>query len=179
MEYSSGGELFERICKNVRFREDEVCPYSFVHLFSSHIWFLILLTICILHLLGTLLFPAAYLRSKLLPFDGTCFLTDFLSSLLLHSAFHELTYSILNFLGHRDLKLENTLLDGSDAPRLKICDFWLFQGSSQIIFLEIGHLAPAFFGGNVRDVEVEPPPAAWLLASLSLGHCPVHTSQII
>lgn len=24
---------------------------------------------------------------------------------------------------HRDLKLENTLLDGSDAPRLKICDF--------------------------------------------------------
>jgi serine/threonine-protein kinase SRK2 len=23
MEYSSGGELFERICKNVRFREDE------------------------------------------------------------------------------------------------------------------------------------------------------------
>ena len=24
---------------------------------------------------------------------------------------------------HRDLKLENTLLDGSAAPRLKICDF--------------------------------------------------------
>ncbi|GAU19134.1 hypothetical protein TSUD_79570 [Trifolium subterraneum] len=24
---------------------------------------------------------------------------------------------------HRDLKLENTLLDGSSAPRLKICDF--------------------------------------------------------
>lgn len=24
---------------------------------------------------------------------------------------------------HRDLKLENTLLDGSPAPRLKICDF--------------------------------------------------------
>ena len=24
---------------------------------------------------------------------------------------------------HRDLKLENTLLDGSTAPRLKICDF--------------------------------------------------------
>ncbi|KAF6152064.1 hypothetical protein GIB67_031386, partial [Kingdonia uniflora] len=28
---------------------------------------------------------------------------------------------------HRDLKLENTLLDGSTAPRLKICDFWVFQ----------------------------------------------------
>lgn len=24
---------------------------------------------------------------------------------------------------HRDLKLENTLLDGNPAPRLKICDF--------------------------------------------------------
>ena len=24
---------------------------------------------------------------------------------------------------HRDLKLENTLLDGRTAPRLKICDF--------------------------------------------------------
>ena len=24
---------------------------------------------------------------------------------------------------HRDLKLENTLLDGSTAPRVKICDF--------------------------------------------------------
>lgn len=24
---------------------------------------------------------------------------------------------------HRDLKLENTLLDGSPAPRVKICDF--------------------------------------------------------
>jgi serine/threonine-protein kinase SRK2 len=28
MEYASGGELFERICKNVRFSEDEVCIYS-------------------------------------------------------------------------------------------------------------------------------------------------------
>ncbi|CAI9283002.1 unnamed protein product [Lactuca saligna] len=28
---------------------------------------------------------------------------------------------------HRDLKLENTLLDGSPAPRLKICDFGLLK----------------------------------------------------
>lgn len=35
--------------------------------------------------------------------------------------------NIISFLSqqicHRDLKLENTLLDGSPAPRLKICDF--------------------------------------------------------
>ncbi|KAH7848171.1 hypothetical protein Vadar_034598 [Vaccinium darrowii] len=30
---------------------------------------------------------------------------------------------------HRDLKLENTLLDGSPAPRLKICDFWYSKSS--------------------------------------------------
>lgn len=30
---------------------------------------------------------------------------------------------ILQQICHRDLKLENTLLDGSPAPRLKICDF--------------------------------------------------------
>ncbi|RLN35721.1 hypothetical protein C2845_PM03G09560 [Panicum miliaceum] len=30
---------------------------------------------------------------------------------------------------HRDLKLENTLLDGSDVPRLKICDFGYSKSS--------------------------------------------------
>lgn len=37
---------------------------------------------------------------------------------------------------HRDLKLENTLLDGSPAPRLKICDF----GYSKVIInlFEVG-----------------------------------------
>lgn len=32
-------------------------------------------------------------------------------------------------IAHRDLKLENTLLDGSDAPRLKICDFGYSKSS--------------------------------------------------
>ncbi|KAF3648426.1 Serine/threonine-protein kinase SRK2I [Capsicum annuum] len=32
-------------------------------------------------------------------------------------------YFFLKQVCHRDLKLENTLLDGSPAPRLKICDF--------------------------------------------------------
>jgi serine/threonine-protein kinase SRK2 len=31
--------------------------------------------------------------------------------------------SLMKQVCHRDLKLENTLLDGSQAPRLKICDF--------------------------------------------------------
>lgn len=31
---------------------------------------------------------------------------------------------------HRDLKLENTLLDGSTAPRVKICDF----GYSKVVY---------------------------------------------
>ncbi|KAJ0748702.1 putative protein kinase CAMK-OST1L family [Helianthus annuus] len=30
---------------------------------------------------------------------------------------------------HRDLKLENTLLDGSTAPRVKICDFGYSKSS--------------------------------------------------
>jgi serine/threonine-protein kinase SRK2 len=30
---------------------------------------------------------------------------------------------MLQQICHRDLKLENTLLDGSTAPRVKICDF--------------------------------------------------------
>lgn len=34
---------------------------------------------------------------------------------------------------HRDLKLENTLLDGRPAPRLKICDF----GYSKVTLLQM------------------------------------------
>lgn len=39
--------------------------------------------------------------------------------------------SLIKQVCHRDLKLENTLLDGSPAPRLKICDF----GYSKVLFL--------------------------------------------
>ncbi|XP_060175798.1 serine/threonine-protein kinase SRK2A-like isoform X1 [Lycium barbarum] len=35
---------------------------------------------------------------------------------------------------HRDLKLENTLLDGSPAPRLKICDFG-YSKSGNVLFI--------------------------------------------
>lgn len=33
---------------------------------------------------------------------------------------------------HRDLKLENTLLDGSPTPRVKICDF----GYSKVLYTD-------------------------------------------
>nr|XP_018675133.1 PREDICTED: serine/threonine-protein kinase SAPK1 isoform X2 [Musa acuminata subsp. malaccensis]XP_018675157.1 PREDICTED: serine/threonine-protein kinase SAPK1 isoform X2 [Musa acuminata subsp. malaccensis] len=39
------------------------------------------------------------------------------------------SYCHSNQICHRDLKLENTLLDGSAAPRLKICDFGYSKSS--------------------------------------------------
>ncbi|URD74899.1 abscisic acid-inducible protein [Musa troglodytarum] len=39
------------------------------------------------------------------------------------------SYCHSNQICHRDLKLENTLLDGSTAPRLKICDFGYSKSS--------------------------------------------------
>ncbi|KAK9129621.1 hypothetical protein Sjap_010108 [Stephania japonica] len=74
MEYASGGELFERICKAGRFSEDEA-RFFFQQLVSG----------------------VSYCHSMQI-----C---------------------------HRDLKLENTLLDGSPAPRLKICDFGYSKSS--------------------------------------------------
>lgn len=50
----------------------------------------------------------------------------------LHILFHVLIalwFLTWQQICHRDLKLENTLLDGSTAPRLKICDF----GYSKVI----------------------------------------------
>ncbi|KAL5071635.1 hypothetical protein RYX36_022522 [Vicia faba] len=41
----------------------------------------------------------------------------------------DLYFSQLLQVCHRDLKLENTLLDGSPAPRLKICDFGYSKSS--------------------------------------------------
>uniref|UniRef100_A0A0D3D1J8 non-specific serine/threonine protein kinase n=1 Tax=Brassica oleracea var. oleracea TaxID=109376 RepID=A0A0D3D1J8_BRAOL len=68
MEYTAGGELFERICSSGRFSEDE----------------------------------ARFFFQQLISGVSYC---------------HSLQ------ICHRDLKLENTLLDGSAAPRVKICDF--------------------------------------------------------
>ncbi|KAF8404642.1 hypothetical protein HHK36_009530 [Tetracentron sinense] len=74
MEYASGGELYERICKAGRFSEDEA-RFFFQQLISG----------------------VSYCHSMQI-----C---------------------------HRDLKMENTLLDGNSAPRLKICDFGYSKSS--------------------------------------------------
>ncbi|CAN1259043.1 Serine/threonine-protein kinase SAPK3 [Linum perenne] len=94
MEYAAGGELFARICNAGRFSE------------------------------GKVFLPAANIWSQLLPLYGS-FLNPFpsLSSNVYISRSFDVYYILLQEICHRDLKLENTLLDGSPAPRLKICDF--------------------------------------------------------
>ncbi|KAH9663437.1 protein kinase domain-containing protein [Citrus sinensis] len=115
MEYASGGELFERICNAGRFSEDEVrIPKSFI----------LLLLVFVFHVAsftwaagaGSILLSATYIWSQLLPCNDNLF-GFFLCCFLVKQ------------VCHRDLKLENTLLDGSPAPRLKICDFGYSKSS--------------------------------------------------
>ncbi|KAL2893730.1 Serine/threonine-protein kinase SAPK2 [Bienertia sinuspersici] len=108
MEYASGGELFERICNNGRFREDEVINHLSCKVFLS----------------------ATDIRSQLLPFNGITCDPSFIYCLL--ETFTVIILKDISFLQlicHRDLKLENTLLDGSAAPRVKICDFGYSKSS--------------------------------------------------
>ena len=60
-----------------------------------------------------------------------------------------ITCFLMKQVCHRDLKLENTLLDDSPAPRLKICDF----GYSKVIV--IFHLPILFsYGQSIWPVLV-------------------------
>ncbi|KAH0868881.1 hypothetical protein HID58_075903 [Brassica napus] len=54
---------------------------------------------------------------------------DGLARMRLDSSFSSLYLESAIQICHRDLKLENTLLDGSPAPRLKICDFGYSKSS--------------------------------------------------
>jgi serine/threonine protein kinase len=149
MEYASGGELFERICNAGRFSEDEVRlslaiidPACLLLVLSCA-----LIAICAapasldrliklskpLFISGAFLFPATHIRGQLLPFHGTyivflCFQCYYCQSVLLWTGLFKIAsvfsaYLFVKQVCHRDLKLENTLLDGSTAPRVKICDF--------------------------------------------------------
>ncbi|XP_050375558.1 serine/threonine-protein kinase SRK2A isoform X1 [Argentina anserina] len=107
MEYAAGGELFERICNAGRFSEDEVSSPSFTWdslLTPSH--FAMSRPDCIYRVL--IFSQARYFFQQLISGVSYC---------------HSLQ------ICHRDLKLENTLLDGSPAPRLKICDFGYSKSS--------------------------------------------------
>ncbi|GKV21258.1 hypothetical protein SLEP1_g31254 [Rubroshorea leprosula] len=102
MEYASGGELFERICNAGRFSEDEA-RFFFQQLIS-----------------GVSYCHAMVSAFSLVPYFHN--INNYtVGSLFLHLSMKQVC--------HRDLKLENTLLDGSPAPRLKICDFGYSKSS--------------------------------------------------
>ena len=67
---------------------------------------------------------------------------------------------------HRDLKLENTLLDGSPAPRLKICDF----GYSKV---NVSWLFKFFFYDEVLKVF----PTDFFFCNCSLLYCTHNPNQ--
>lgn len=96
MEYAAGGELFDRICQAGRFSEPEA-RYFFQQLISG----------------------VHYCHNMVL----TLFFISFLILVLCIKFVIVFHYIYIQQICHRDLKLENTLLDGSPAPRLKICDF--------------------------------------------------------
>ena len=75
---------------------------------------------------GQIFLSAADLWCQLLPFNGNIKLNTpllFSFSIIETTIIYLCFNLILQQICHRDLKLENTLLDGSPAPRLKICDF--------------------------------------------------------
>ncbi|GKC22858.1 serine/threonine-protein kinase SRK2I, partial [Tanacetum coccineum] len=63
---------------------------------------------------GLLLLPTTYIRGQLL----SCYAYKDINRL-----FFLCSFASLQQVCHRDLKLENTLIDGSPTPLLKICDF--------------------------------------------------------
>ncbi|KAM1457387.1 hypothetical protein ACFX13_035433 [Malus domestica] len=108
MEYAFGGELFERICNAGRFSEDE-SRFLFQQLISG----------------------VSYCHARCEYIVYLCFFCFFLITNTRFLSGYIVLYSYLKQVCHRDLKLENTLLDGSPAPRLKICDF----GHSKVLLL--------------------------------------------
>lgn len=66
------------------------------------------------------------------------------------------THYILQQISHGDLKLANTLLDGSPAPRLKICDFGysvssLLHSKPKSITGTLRYIAPEVLSGTEYD----------------------------
>ncbi|KAG5541785.1 hypothetical protein RHGRI_021576 [Rhododendron griersonianum] len=124
MEYAAGGELFQRICNAGRFHEDEL-----YHFYAMHYLFLEVISTTdnrLRSVSGEILFSTVDIRGQLLSFNGINFDLPHHKSGEAESSglsFKEFHFHMLQEICHRDLKLENTLLDGSAAPRVKICDF--------------------------------------------------------
>ncbi|WVY94487.1 hypothetical protein V8G54_033575 [Vigna mungo] len=114
MEYAAGGELFERICSAGRFSEDE---------FSTHHRHEATYLPSLTSLLAT-----ECLEIQFFDFHS-CYLLLFQGRYFFQQLISGVSYCHSMQICHRDLKLENTLLDGSPAPRLKICDFGYSKSS--------------------------------------------------
>jgi serine/threonine protein kinase len=139
MEYAAAGELFDRICGAGRFSEDEViinslelgkCFFLSPKQFGVYVLISFFSWGVFADIVGEVFLPATDLRCQLLPLHG-----ENSSQVKGKCFFFERKIRADDQVGnckfcfdsqqicHRDLKLENTLLDGSPAPRLKICDF--------------------------------------------------------
>ncbi|KAL0291634.1 UNVERIFIED_CONTAM: Serine/threonine-protein kinase SAPK2 [Sesamum calycinum] len=120
MEYAAGGELFERICNAGRFSEDEAYFLTYRLFYPAHMFDL---------------FQARFFFQQLISGVSYCHSMVTIMSLLSTCFPYIKNVRTLTLIikrskfCHRDLKLENTLLDGSTAPRLKICDFGYSKSS--------------------------------------------------
>jgi len=141
MEYAAGGELFERICSAGRFSEDEVNSFTHSEDFLPWFCFSVMLTFfpfIVMFRLDISFSSWSPVSISVIPwYARSC---SSLWKIMALTEMHKVrTYAfafILQQICHRDLKLENTLLDGSPAPRLKICDF----GYSKVLELVLSSL---------------------------------------
>ena len=130
-EYAMPGALVKMRC----LMQDYCVPLWFIVLFLRVGGNAVFLSFYSVVDIGSLLLSTTYIWSQLLPCYGieAFFLfyyfiimkiCSFLPLLWKLHIFSSLLFCFLvKQICHRDLKLENTLLDGSPAPRLKICDF--------------------------------------------------------
>jgi serine/threonine protein kinase len=96
-------------------------------------FFSVIATVFISHLFSTLIVQARYFFQQLISgvhychaMVKSCSIFEKLYRTLgiqKYTVWTDAFTLLLQQICHRDLKLENTLLDGSPAPRLKICDF--------------------------------------------------------
>ncbi|PWA66275.1 protein kinase-like domain-containing protein [Artemisia annua] len=143
MEYAAGGELFERICKAAKLVRDKGTKELFAVKFiergqkiDEHVQREIMnhrslrhpniirfkevlltpthLAIVMEYAAGGELFERICKAGKFSENEARFFFQQLISGV---------SYCHSMEVCHRDLKLENTLLDGSTAPRVKICDF--------------------------------------------------------